>query len=75
MITAAQKAGILVMLDMHLLRSDLPQRNSGKHEKIPELWHNQYFSERDFIKAWEALLYRCGHRSCTLVCPWPFVHV
>lgn len=55
-ITAAKKAGILVMLDMHLLRNNTP---------ISELWYDENFSEAEFIQAWQALVNRCAHRTCT----------
>ena len=55
-ITAAKKAGILVMLDMHLLRSNTA---------ISELWYDENFSEAEFVQAWQALLSRCGDNSCT----------
>ena len=50
-IVAAKKAGILVMLDMHLLRNNTA---------ISELWYDENFSEAEFIQAWQALLHRCA---------------
>ena len=51
-IIAAKKAGILVMLDMHLLRNNTA---------ISELWYDENFSEAEVIQAWQALLHRCAH--------------